>query len=427
MAAGRVNVTPAQSSRSTRDIIRANVFTRINAIIGVLLALILWAGPIQDSLFGLVIVANTLIGIFQELRAKRTLDRLAIIGAARPVVRRGGVAVAVPSEQLVADDVVELGPGDKVIVDGVVGESDNLEVDESLLTGEADTVIKSVGDQVLSGSFVVAGTGAFTATRVGAEAYAAKLGEEARRFTLVNSELRNGVNTILRFITYAIIPTGIALIISQLLVNRDNLPEAVRRMVAGLVPMVPEGLVLLMSVAFAVGVVRLGSKQCLVQELPAIEGLARVSVVCLDKTGTLTEAAMDVEEVRQLDPDAPVADVLGALGAADERPNSSLQAIIAAYRAPDGWQQEQGVPFSSARKWSGAQLRDPSGAVATWLLGAPDVLLRPVTRRSPRWMSTAVEASGCCCSPGTAEASPTRFCPTRRGRAARRRCRPRWW
>jgi cation-transporting ATPase E len=370
-----VNDVPTRSSRSLGEIVRANVFTRINALIGVLFVMILIVGPIQDSLFGGVIIANSLIGIVQELRAKRTLDRLAVVGEARPRVRRDGHAVEVTPSDIVLDDIVELGQGDKVPVDGVIADADNLEIDESLLTGEADPVDKSVGDNVMSGSFVVAGSGAFTVTKVGREAYAAQLAEEASRFTLVNSELRNGINSILRFVTYAIIPTGIALIISQLVVNEDNLEEAVRRMVAGLVPMVPEGLVLLTSLAFAVGVIRLGQKQCLVQELPAIEGLARVDVVCLDKTGTLTEGAMDVTDMRPLDGDAPVADVLGAIGAADPRPNASMQAIMSAFPAPADWTLTDTAPFSSARKWSGASFVQPDGTSSTWILGAPDVLL----------------------------------------------------
>jgi cation-transporting ATPase E len=375
VAAGRVNDVPTRSSRSIGEIVRSNLFTRINAIIGVLFVIIMIVGPVQDGLFGGVILANTLIGIIQEVRAKRTLDQLAIVGESRPRVWRDGQRVTLSASEIVMDDVVELGQGDKVVVDGTVTAAENLEVDESLLTGEADPVVKRPGDAVMSGSFVVAGSGAFTATRVGREAYASQLAEEARRFSLVNSELRNGINRILKFVTYAIIPAGISLIITQFIVNDDDLPEAIRRMVGGLVPMVPEGLVLLTSLAFAVGVVRLGKKQCLVQELPAIEGLARVDTVCLDKTGTLTEASMDVDEVLPLLPTVSAAEVLGALGAADERPNSSLQAIAKAYPAPEDWQRTATAPFSSARRWSGATFTGPSGAESTWLLGAPDTML----------------------------------------------------
>ncbi|MET8678926.1 cation-translocating P-type ATPase [Streptomyces sp. NPDC004647] len=403
VARGEVNDVPVRSSRSTVDIVRANVFTRFNAIIGVLFAIVLVVGPIQDGLFGFVIVANTAIGIVQELRAKKTLDALAVIGESRPTVRRDGVSAEIHTSEIVLGDLVELGPGDKAVVDGEVAEADSLEIDESLLTGEADPVVKQPGDPVMSGSFVVAGGGAFTATKVGREAYAAQLAEEASRFTLVRSELRSGISQILKYITWMMIPTAIGLIISQSVVQEHDWREAVRRMVGGIVPMVPEGLVLLTSVAFAIGVIRLGRKQCLVQELPAIEGLARVDVVCLDKTGTLTEGGMDVHALRLLGsatddsgsesgrgaggtgssgrgagsgPDeSHVRSVLGALGASDTRPNASLQAIIQAY--PDGrdWRATQTLPFSSARKYSGASLTAEGGGHNTWLLGAPDVLL----------------------------------------------------
>ncbi|MFH8984299.1 cation-translocating P-type ATPase [Streptomyces varsoviensis] len=374
---GEVNDVPVRSSRSTTEIIRANVFTRFNAIIGVLFLIILIVGPIQDGLFGFVIVANTAIGIIQELRAKKTLDSLAVIGESRPTVRRDGRAAAIPTGEIVLGDTIELGPGDKCVVDGEILEADGLEIDESLLTGEADPVLKHPGDKVMSGSFVVAGGGAFTATKVGREAYAAQLAEEASRFTLVHSELRTGISQILKYVTWMMVPTAIGLIVSQLVVQNHDWREAVRRVVGGIVPMVPEGLVLLTSVAFAIGVIRLGRKQCLVQELPAIEGLARVDVVCLDKTGTLTEGGMDVTELRPLDgaEEPYVRQVLGAIGQSDPRPNASLQAIIDAYPAPDGWHSTNALPFSSARKYSGAALGGPDGEESTWLLGAPDVLL----------------------------------------------------
>ncbi|MFF0780806.1 MULTISPECIES: HAD-IC family P-type ATPase [unclassified Streptomyces] len=377
VARGEVNDVPVRSSRSMGEIVRANVFTRFNAIIGVLWLVMLFVAPIQDSLFGFVILANTGIGIVQEWRAKQTLDSLAVIGEARPTVRRDGVAVEVATSEIVLDDLVETGPGDKIVVDGVCAEADGLEIDESLLTGEADPVHKRPGDQVMSGSFVVAGGGAFRATKVGREAYAAQLAEEASRFTLVHSELRTGISTILKYVTWMMVPAAIGLVITQLVVKNDNLGAAVARTVGGIVPMVPEGLVLLTSVAFAIGVIRLGRKQCLVQELPAIEGLARVDTVCLDKTGTLTEGGMDVTELRALNgADEPyVRKVLGALGESDPHPNASLQAIIDACPDSEEWRCVESLPFSSARKYSGAAFSEGDGEASTWLLGAPDVLL----------------------------------------------------
>ncbi|MFK0187695.1 HAD-IC family P-type ATPase [Streptomyces rubiginosohelvolus] len=379
VARGEVNDVPVRSSRSLTEIVRANVLTRFNLIIGVLWVIMLFVAPIQDSLFGFVIVANTGIGIIQEWRAKKTLDSLAVIGEAKPTVRRDGTAAEISTHEIVLGDVIELGPGDKVVVDGVVAEADSLEIDESLLTGEADPVLKRPGDPVMSGSFVVAGGGAFTATKVGREAYAAQLAEEASRFTLVHSELRSGISTILKYVTWMMVPTAIGLIISQLVVKDNNFKDSVARTVGGIVPMIPEGLVLLTSVAFAIGVVRLGRKQCLVQELPAIEGLARVDVVCLDKTGTLTEGGMDVTEVRPLNgsDEAYVEEVLRTFGASDPRPNASLQAIIDAYpqREEAAWTVTDAMPFSSARKYSGAAFAEAGGTASAWLLGAPDVLL----------------------------------------------------
>jgi cation-transporting P-type ATPase E len=373
VADGRTNDVPLRASRTVGEIVRANVFTRINAIFGVLFLIIVSTGYLLDGMFGLLILANSLVGMVQELRAKKTLDELSIVGQARPRVRRDGRAQELAPNEIVADDIIEMGPGDQVVVDGQVVAGEALEVDESLLTGESDPVVKRPGAVVLSGSFVVAGSGSYRATRVGREAYAAKLAEEASKFTLVNSELRNGINRILTFITYLLIPAG-ALSIYNQLSGDQALPEALRGMVAALVPMVPEGLILMTSIAFAVGVVRLGKRLCLVNELPAIEGLARVDVVCADKTGTLTENALRLAEVRVLGNDDGVGPALAALAAADSRPNASLAAIADAHPEGPGWTVEALAPFSSARKWSGASF----AGQGHWVLGAPDVLLPAV-------------------------------------------------
>ncbi|MBY4127871.1 cation-translocating P-type ATPase [Rhodococcus fascians] len=374
-AEGKSNDVPARASRSVRDIVRGNVFTRINAILGVLLIIVLSTGSVIDGMFGLLIVANSGIGIIQEIRAKRTLDRLAIVGQNKPQVRRDGVSKEIPPDEVVLGDIVELGPGDQIVVDGEVIETASLEIDESLLTGEADTVHKLVAAQVLSGSFVVSGSGAYRATKVGRDAYAAKLAEEASKFTLVKSELRSGIDKILKFITYLMIPAGALIIYNQLFSSGQALRPALNGMVAALVPMVPEGLVLMTSIAFAVGVIRLGQRQCLVQELPAIEGLARVDVVCADKTGTLTENGMRLSElvlIDERDSDSVTA-TLASLAHDDPRPNASVQAVGEAYPDAPGWTQSAVAPFSSAKKWSGLSY----GEHGNWLLGAPDVLLDP--------------------------------------------------
>ncbi|WP_414685309.1 cation-translocating P-type ATPase [Mycobacterium sp.] len=378
VAEGKTNDVPTRAARSVSEIVRANVFTRINAILGVLLLIVLATGSLINGLFGLLIIANSGIGIIQELRAKQTLDKLAIVGLARPVVRRAGGTRELLPGQVVLDDVIELGPGDQIVVDGDVVEETNLEIDESLLTGEADPIAKGSGDHVMSGSFVAAGSGAYRATKVGREAYAAKLAEEAARFTLVKSELRTGINKILQFITYLLIPAGLLIIYTQLFTTRAGWRDSVLRMVGALVPMVPEGLVLMTSIAFAVGVIRLGARQCLVQELPAIEGLARVDVVCADKTGTLTENGMrvcDTVPLSQGDNAAEISNVLASLAADDTRPNASIRAIGQAYGEPPGWTATAVAPFRSATKWSGVSYEGRGN----WVIGAPDVLLDPTS------------------------------------------------
>ncbi|MDY6871206.1 MAG: cation-translocating P-type ATPase [Actinomycetota bacterium] len=376
VAAGQSNDVPTRVARTTGEIVRANVFTRINAILGVLLVIVLSTGSVINGAFGLLIIANSAIGVVQELRAKWTLDKLAIVGQAKPLVRRrtasGPVSRPLTPSEVVLDDIIELGPGDQIVVDGEVVEDNNLEVDESLLTGEADAIAKDAGDTVMSGSFVVAGSGAYRATKVGREAYAARLSDEAAKFTLVKSELRSGINKILRFITYLLVPAGLLTIYTQLFTTDTGWRRAVLAMVGALVPMVPEGLVLMTSIAFAVGVIRLGRRQCLVNELPAIEGLARVDVVCADKTGTLTENGMRLSGVEMFTTDH-IEDVLASMAADDTRPNASIQAIAEAYPNPPGWTATAVAPFKSATKWSGVSY----GAHGNWVIGAPDVLLDP--------------------------------------------------
>ncbi|MGH3176375.1 MAG: HAD-IC family P-type ATPase, partial [Streptosporangiaceae bacterium] len=370
--AGQVNSVPPAPGRSLAQILRANVLTRFNAILGALFVVVLVIGPPQDALFGAVLVVNTVIGMAQELRAKRALDRLAILTAGRARAVRDGAVTEIPLDRIVLDDVLELGRGDQVPVDGTVLGADGLELDEALLTGEAEPVRKQPGDAVLSGSAVVAGAGLIRADRVGGEAYAARLQAQARRFSLIRSELQQGTNQILRLVTWVMVPAGLLLIGGEFLRSHDTLRDAARGSAAGVVAMVPEGLVLLTSLAFAAGALRLARRRVLVQELAAIEGLARADVLCIDKTGTLTEPGLRLlaTEVVTGRAGAPVAEVIGALAAADEAPNETGRLLSARYPAPAGWTIRRRVPFSSARKWSGAAF-DGHG---TWLLGAPSVL-----------------------------------------------------
>jgi cation-transporting ATPase E len=370
VAAGQVNVVAETTSRSTSEIVRANVVTRFNILLGILLFIILVVvQQPKDALFGIVLISNAAIGIIQELRAKKTLDRLALLTAPMASVLRDGKQAAIPVDEIVKDDLIALATGDQVPVDGPVFRARGLEIDESLLTGESDPVIKEVDDMCLSGSFVVAGSGWFQARRVGEEAYAASLAREAKKFTLVNSELRDGVDWIIGSVSWIIGPMIILLVWSQTRLG-TGWKEALSSGVAGAVGMIPQGLVLLTSLAFAVGVVRLGRRNVLVQEMPAIEGLARVDTVCFDKTGTLTMGTLSVREVVTLGAEDPAA-ALAAIVAAEPEPNATLQAIAARFSDAPGWVADGAVPFSSARKWSAASFVDRG----TWVLGAPEIVL----------------------------------------------------
>ncbi|MBT6371328.1 MAG: cation-translocating P-type ATPase, partial [Acidimicrobiaceae bacterium] len=262
VASGRVNNVPDAPVRTTGEILRANVLTPVNAIMGALLVLILVAGFPGDALFAGVIISNSVIGTLQELKARRTLTELTVLSAPRARVIRDGDTLDLAVSGVVADDLLLLSPGDQVVVDGAVVDAAGLEVDESLLTGEADPVDKAVGDEVLSGSFVSAGSGLYRATHIGSSSYAATLAEEARRFTLVDSELRSGVDLVLRWLTM-VIPPAAGLLLLRLLVTEDLWQEALRGTVAAAVAMVPDGLVLLTSLSFIVGVITLARRRAL--------------------------------------------------------------------------------------------------------------------------------------------------------------------
>ncbi len=384
---GLTNAAGERTSRSVAEILRANIFTRFNLLLGVLLAVILVWGDPRDALFGIVLVSNALIGIAQELRAKRTLDRLAVLSAPRVRVIRDGAPREIAVEELVADDLVDLRAGDQLVADGVVRDSASLQADESLLTGESEPVDKRAGDQLLSGSFVVAGSGGYQATGVGAEAYARKLAAQARRFTVVRSELIAGINQILRYVTWAIPPVAVLLVVSQLYTHQTA-RQGANSTVAALVGMVPQGLVLLTSIAFGAAAVTLARRRVLVQQLPAVEGLARVDVVCLDKTGTLTDGTIAFDSLIRLDDQAPAEAALGAL-ADDPAGNATLAAIGQAFPPPRGWARQDGVPFSSARKWSAASF----AGHGTWVLGAPELVL-PASQDGPLSQAADLAASG---------------------------------
>lgn len=371
VARGEVNRSGRGPSRSFGQIVLANVVNPVNGIMLTLFGLILVAGYPQDALFVGVVLSNSVVGIVQETRARRELARLELLSEPRATVIRNGTVTEVRVEEVVLGDVVAVEPGHQVVVDGVVVAARALEVDESLLTGEAEPLVKDEGDEVRSGSFVVAGTGQYRATRVGSGSYASRLASEARRFSMARSSLRDGINRVLRWMV-AIIPTASVLLFLSLRGSEETWQQALQGTVAAAVAMVPDGLVLLTSIAFVAGVLQLARHHALAKQLSTVEVLARVDVLCLDKTGTITTGDLGVGGVEPVDGSsrAAVEETLAALVASDPTPNSTMAAIARAVGPDPGWTPTSVEPFSSARKWSSATFPG-----ATYVLGAPDVVL----------------------------------------------------
>lgn len=382
VARGLTNRVPDTTSRSLWQIFRANVFTLFNAIVGTSFLVLLLLGQWRDALFGLAAVGNAVIGVVEEYRAKKSLDRLAVLNAPRARVLREGEIHDIATEDVVRDDVLVLRAGDQVIADATVLESSGLEVDESLLTGEADPVDKDEGSEVLSGSIVVAGRGKAQVVRVGAESFASRITADARRFSLVNSEIRNSLNRILRWIAWVLLPVAVLVVNGEVQarggwqapLSTEDWTSALVGLIASLIAVVPLGLVLMTSVAFAVGGVRLANHNVLIQELAAVEGLARVDVLCMDKTGTLTEGGLVFDAVHPLAPEPGWEQVLAWFGAEPEA-NGTARCLSTVFADDGGLQPVSTVPFSSARKWSGVSFDGTTGAARTWILGAPEMVL----------------------------------------------------
>ena len=296
IAEGKVNADENPNTRTYKQIVRENTLTFFNFLNLVLLVLVLLVGSYKNAFFVCIIIINTLIGIAQEIRAKKTIDKLAILTARKSVVIREGQKWTVPTEELVLDDVVCLKTGDQVPADARILEG-SLEVNESLLTGESDNLPKNEGDELFSGSFVTSGEACCQIIHVGKDNYAAQITSEAKEFKRHNSELKNSLNAILKVISIIIVPLGALLFYKQYYIVGDTFRDSVVSMVAGVLGMIPEGLVLLTSVALTLGALVLANKKTLVQELYCIETLARVDTLCLDKTGTITEGTMCVERV----------------------------------------------------------------------------------------------------------------------------------
>ena len=394
-AAEETNEFDNSSSRSIVAILRANVFTIFNAILASAVVVVLAVGSWQDAVFGFVLLLNTLTGTIAELRAKRALDNLAVLAAPAAHVIRDGETKDIEVSQVVLGELLELRSGDQVPADGQVLSSNGCEIDESILTGESVAVRKHENDQVLSGTTVIGGSARIRVTAVGEHSYANRLAMEARKYSVVTSELQEGTNRVLTWISWVIVPMTLLLLWSQLRVaggisgslDSGQWKAAVVLAVAGVVGMVPQGLVLLTSVNFAAAAMTLARRKVLVQELPAVEVLARVDMLCLDKTGTLTSGAVELDHIESClgsacaggDGGVPAAGKVSADDAAraalaylvgGSEANATGSAIAAGLTGLEPAQARYAIAFNSARKWSAVQT-----SAGTYVLGAPEIVL----------------------------------------------------
>ena len=385
---GKVNADENPNTRTYKQIVRENTLTFFNFLNLVLLILVLMVGSYKNAFFVGIIIINTLIGIAQEIRAKKTIDKLAILTAKKSIVIREGKKWTVPTEELVLDDLVCLKTGDQVPADAKVLEG-SVEVNESLLTGESDNLPKNVGDELFSGSFVTSGEACCQIIHVGKDNYAAQITSEAKEFKRHNSELKNSLNAILKVISIIIVPLGALLFYKQYYVVGNTFKDSIVSMVAGVLGMIPEGLVLLTSVALTLGALVLANKKTLVQELYCIETLARVDTLCLDKTGTITEGTMcvervepwneasenkDTDEIPTEDEDEPdlheIENMMANLMYVLKDQNATIDALRKRFPAKSSMTLEHIIPFSSDRKYSGAVFEDNG----TYLMGAAQFL-----------------------------------------------------
>jgi magnesium-transporting ATPase (P-type) len=378
------------SSRSVASIVAANVLTLFNAIIAGFFVLILSLGLFADALFGVIAIVNSAIGIRQELRAKRILDELAVLVAPKAKVARDGKLKELRATQVVPDDIVRLEPGDQLVADGVVVAARGLTLDESMLTGESDGLHKREGNRVLSGAFVISGSGYYEVDAVREQSYAEKIAGEARAFRHPPSPLQLEVNRILGATTIMMVPLAILLLVA-LAARSVEFTEAAQTSTAGLITLIPEGLVLLMSVTLAIAAVRLARMNTLVQQMAATESLAAVDTVCIDKTGTLTDGTLELVAVEVADDSQPshAHRALARFAASAGERNRTLEAIADNYPGAPAHVEAE-VPFSSEWKWSGLTLNGGGGR-RSYVLGAPDVLAEAGALELPPGLRRALD------------------------------------
>ena len=372
-AAGWNNAAQDSLSKTEWQIVRDNVFTFFNFVFVALAACLFAVGAYRDMMFLGIVAANVFIGIVQELRVKRTLDKVTLLSGSTACVVRGGRTRTVPTDELVLDDIVLLRPGSQVCADAVVADG-TLEVNEALLTGEAELVQKRPGDTLLSGSFVVTGACAARLDKVGTDCYAARITGEARRRKRHRSEMMRALDRLLRFISIAIIPVFVIMFAKQYFFLHTGLEYAMSSTVAAIIGMIPEGLYLLTSVALAVSMMRLAKRRVLTRDMNCIETLARVDTLCVDKTGTITESAMQADDPLPLAENAPLDEILHAFYAGEQPDNDTGRALTDRFgQGGAGWFAVRTVPFNTAYKYSAKDF----GAQGCYVVGAPDILAGP--------------------------------------------------
>lgn len=365
-----INIDTTVKTKSIRSIIISNFFTLFNIMNFVLALLIFFVGAYKNLLFIIIVILNTLISTIQEIYSKRTIDKLSFLAETKTKVIREGKTEEISNFELALDDVIELNAGNQIPTDSIILNGE-IEVNESLLTGEPDNIEKKEGDKLLSGSYLVSGKCFAKVEHIGKENYVAQISHEAKQKRKVNSEIMNSLNKIIKIISFVIIPVGILLFFNQLDLQDNDFKQAIVSTVAALIGMIPEGLVLLTSTVLAVSVTRLAKKRVLVQELYCIETLARVDVLCLDKTGTITEGRMTVDKIIPYK-DCTIdelKEILGILGKYSEDKNSTIEAVREKFTSNKELKVVARMPFKSANKWSGISFED-----ITYVLGAPEVI-----------------------------------------------------
>lgn len=370
---GLVNYNTEVPTKSIKKILYDNFFTLFNLINLVLGIAVFAVGSYKNMLFLGIVIINTLISTIQEINSKRVVDKLSIMASSKAKVIRDGKKQEISIYDIVLDDIVEFSLGNQIPTDSVILEGD-VQVNESFITGEPDTVYKKQGDKLLSGSYIVSGKCIAKVEHIGEENYTAQISSGAKYVKKVNSEIMNSLNKIIKFLTFAIIPIGIALFYTQLQVEDTTFQKAVIKSVAGIIGMIPEGLVLLTSTVLAVSVIRLSKSKVLVQELYCIETLARVDTLCLDKTGTLTEGSMEVKDYIPINKSKKeMSNILANIAKASEDENATIEAIKRKFTKQDTtWQVTKKIAFSSQNKWSGICFKEEG----TYLIGAPEIILK---------------------------------------------------